>query len=248
MFSKMTRSQPGQDAPPKQIADDDPPLPDAPAAHEPDLPDRECGRWLFAQTCGFVAGVRSMAQLPEFTLPEVAFAGRSNVGKSSLVNALTGQTTLARTSNTPGRTRQLNFFDLGARLLLVDLPGYGYAKAPKGEIKRWTELTRDYLRGRPTLRRVCLLIDARRGVRDTDREVMRALDTAAVSYQLVLTKADKVKQPELARVIDATQSLRPKHVALHPQIVTTSAQKGSGIAELRAELAALAGAPAYQEG
>jgi GTP-binding protein len=246
----MTRSHPGEGAPPKdapQDADaDDLPLPQAPAESEPELPDRERGRWLFAQACGFVAGVQSMAQLPEFALPEIAFAGRSNVGKSSLVNALTGQNTLARTSNTPGRTRQLNFFDLGSRLLLVDLPGYGYAKAPKSEIKRWTELTQDYLRGRPTLRRVCLLIDARRGVRDTDREVMTALDTAAVSYQLVLTKADKVKQPELARVIDATQQLRPKHVALHPRIATTSAQKDTGIAELRAELAALASETPYQ--
>jgi GTP-binding protein len=239
----MTRSHPAEDAP-----EDDVPLTHAPAEGEPELPDREQGRWLFAQQCGFVAGVQSMAQLPEFALPEVAFAGRSNVGKSSLVNALTAQNTLARTSNTPGRTRQLNFFDLGSRLLLVDLPGYGYAKAPKTEIKRWTELTRDYLRGRPTLRRVCLLIDARRGVRDTDREVMRALDTAAVSYQLVLTKADKVKQPELAQVIDATQDLRPKHVALHPRIAATSAQKDTGIAELRAELAALASETPYQEG
>ena len=236
----MTRSHPAEDAP-----EDDLPLPEAPAEGEPELPDREQGRWLFAQQCGFVAGVQSMAQLPEFTLPEVAFAGRSNVGKSSLVNALTGQNTLARTSNTPGRTRQLNFFDLGSRLLLVDLPGYGYAKAPKSEIKRWTELTQDYLRGRPTLRRVCLLIDARRGVRDTDREVMSALDTAAVSYQMVLTKADKVGQRELADVLASTQDLRRKHVALHPQIATTSAQKSTGIAELRAELATLASATRY---
>jgi GTP-binding protein len=230
----MSRAHPGEDRP------DDLPLPEAPAESEPDLPDREFGRWLFAQACQFVAGVATMDQLPEFTLPEVAFAGRSNVGKSSLVNALTGQTTLARTSHTPGRTRQLNVFDLGGRMLLVDLPGYGYAKAPKHEIKRWTTLTRDYLRGRPTLRRVCLLIDARRGVRDTDREVMRALDTAAVSYQLVLTKADKVKRPDLARVLDASQALQGEHVALHPRIVTTSAQKDTGIAELRAEIAALA--------
>ncbi|MBK1696723.1 ribosome biogenesis GTP-binding protein YihA/YsxC [Rhodovibrio salinarum] len=238
----MTRSHPAEDAP------DAPLLPEAPAEGEPDLPDREFGRWLFAQQCGFVAGVQTMAQLPEFALPEVAFAGRSNVGKSSLVNALTGQNTLARTSNTPGRTRQLNFFDLGSRLLLVDLPGYGYAKAPKTEIKRWTELTQDYLRGRPTLRRVCLLVDARRGVRDTDREVMTALDTAAVSYQLVLTKADKVKQPELAQVLETMQKLHPKHVALHPRIATTSAQKDTGIAELRAELAALASDRPYEEG
>jgi len=217
---------------------DDTPLPgDLP---DPDAPDPEFGRWLFAQQCGFLAGVATMDQLPEFALPEVAFAGRSNVGKSSLMNALTGQNALARVSHTPGRTRQLNFFDLGGRLILVDLPGYGYAKASKAEIKRWTRVTGDYLRGRPTLRRVCLLIDARHGPKDTDLGVMGDLDRAAVNYQLVLTKADKVKPPELAKVMADVQALRSKHVALHPHLMTTSAHKGRGIAELRAEIAALA--------
>jgi len=205
-----------------------------------DRPDPDFGRWLFAQECRFLAGVAEMAQLPEFALPEVAFAGRSNVGKSSLVNALTGRKTLARTSNTPGRTRQLNFFDLGGRLTLVDLPGYGYAKASKTDIKRWTALTRDYLRGRPTLRRVCLLIDARRGVGEKDEAVMADLDAAAVSYQVVLTKADKAKAAELEAALAGVEGLRRKHVALHPEVHATSAHKDLGLAELRAEIAALA--------
>jgi GTP-binding protein len=210
------------------------------AAEANDTPDREHGRWLFAQECRFIAGVATMPQLPEFALPEVAFAGRSNVGKSSLINALTGRKTLARTSNTPGRTRQLNFFDLAQRLLLVDLPGYGYAKASKTEIKRWTELTNDYLRGRPTLRRVCLLVDARRGVQEADRAVMRDLDRAAVSYQLVLTKTDKVSAGDLSALERAVGDLRPKHVALHPTIRRTSSYKGLGVEDLRAEIAELA--------
>ena len=211
-----------------------------PEPADPEAPDREFGRWLFAQQCDFLAGVATMDQLPAFALPEVAFAGRSNVGKSSLLNALTGRNTLARVSHTPGRTRQLNFFDLGGRLILVDLPGYGYAKASKGDIKRWTQLTGDYLRGRPTLRRVYLLIDARHGPKPMDLGVMADLDQAAVSYQLVLTKADKVKADELARVMAGVQGLRKEHVALHPRVVTTSAHKGGGIPELRAEVAALA--------
>ena len=202
--------------------------------------DREFGRWLFAQDCRFCAGVKHMGELPEFDLPEVAFAGRSNVGKSSLVNALTGQKTLARTSNTPGRTRQLNFFDLGGRLTLVDLPGYGYAKAPKTEIARWTKLTGDYLRGRPTLRRVCVLVDARRGVMDMDRGVMRDLDQAAVSYQIVLTKTDKVGASDRAKVESAIADLCPKHVALHPIVRATSVWKEIGLGDLRAELATFA--------
>lgn len=205
--------------------------------------DLAFGRWLFCQECRFMAGVAAMPQLPAFTLPEIAFAGRSNVGKSSLINALTGRKTLARTSNTPGRTRQLNFFDLGQRLMLVDLPGYGYAKAPKTEIKRWTALTGDYLRGRPTLRRVCLLIDARRGVQDMDRSIMRNLDAAAVSYQIVLTKLDKVSASEETAVTAAIGGLQPKHVALHPTVRATSAEKDQGLAELRAEIAAFAQSP-----
>lgn len=203
-------------------------------------PDPEAGRRLFAQACRFVAGAAEMHQLPPFALPEVAFAGRSNVGKSALLNALTGRRSLARTSNTPGRTRQLNFFELGGRLMLVDLPGYGYAKAPKTEIRRWTRLTRDYLRGRPSLRRVCLLIDARRGVGEGDLEVMRELDAAAVSYQIVLTKADKADAEALAARESEVVAMHGRHVALHPSVLATSAHKDRGLAELRAELAALA--------
>jgi GTP-binding protein len=200
----------------------------------------ERGRLLFAQECRFVTGAAHAEQLPTQTLPEVAFAGRSNVGKSSLINALTGRRTLARTSDTPGRTREINFFDLGGRLLLVDLPGYGYARAAKTEIRRWNALILDYLRGRPGLRRVCLLVDARHGLKDADRAVMRRLDDAAVGYQAVLTKADKLKAGErAARLSGLTEALR-RHPAAHPEIVLTSAATGEGIPELRASLAALA--------
>ena len=164
----------------------------------PDPAALEAGRLLFARECEFYNGSTKLETLPEAILPEVAFAGRSNVGKSSLVNVLTGRNTLARTSNTPGRTQQLNFFSLADRLTLVDMPGYGYAEAPKTEIARWTRLVDTYLRGRPSLRRVLLLIDARHGVKKTDEPVMKMLDEAAVSYQLVLTKADKLKPAELA--------------------------------------------------
>lgn len=203
----------------------------------------EAGRLLFAKECRFVIGVAGIGDLPADTLPEVAFAGRSNVGKSSLINALTGRKTLARTSNTPGRTQQLNFFDLGGRLMLVDLPGYGYAKAPKGEVDRWNRLIRLYLKGRVGLRRLCLLIDSRHGVKAGDRQVMDLLDEAAVAYQLVLTKTDKIKRGELeTRIRDAAEAIR-KRAAASPQILATSAQDGTGIAELRAALAMLA-APA----
>ena len=194
---------------------------------------------MFAQSCAFVLGVAGADQLPDASLPEVAFAGRSNVGKSSLVNALTGRKTLARVSNAPGRTRQLNFFTLGERLMLVDLPGYGYAKAPRSEAKRWTDLTEAYLRGRPNLRRVCLLIDARRGVVDSDRELMAMLDAAAVPYQAVLTKCDKLSQPELARITGALEGELARHGAAAPRTIATSARAPSGIAELRADLAAI---------
>lgn len=207
----------------------------------------EAGRRLFAQECRFVMGGAALATLPVADLPEIAFAGRSNVGKSSLVNALTGRSTLARTSNTPGRTQQLNFFDLGGRLMLVDLPGYGFAKAPKDQVRRWETLVRGYLRGRPILRRACLLVDARHGLKDSDREMMAMLDAAAVSYQVVFTKADKVKPDAVAQLAAATAAELARHTAAHPEIVVTSAQEGSGVAELRAALAALARPAASQE-
>ena len=200
---------------------------------------REAAR-LFAGPCDFERGVVSMEGLPEPDLPEIAFAGRSNVGKSSLVNALTGRTTLARVSHTPGRTQQLNFFDLGGRLVLVDMPGFGFARAAKRKIKDWSGLIERYLRGRPTLRRVCLLIDARHGTMAVDRGFMGRLDAAAVSYQVVLTKSDKVKPAELQERIAALAAELAQHVAAHPDIIVTSAHAGAGIPELRAALAALA--------
>lgn len=200
----------------------------------------EFGRWLFAQECTFFNGSTRLDTIPEAGLPEIAFAGRSNVGKSSLVNALTGRTTLARISNTPGRTQQLNFFNLGARLALVDMPGYGYAKAPKTEIERWTRLVQKYLKGRTTLRRVLLLIDGRHGVKTTDQPVLKMLDEAAVSYQLVLTKVDKLGPVALSARIAETEAVIARHVAAYPVLHATSAEDGTGIAGLRAAVAALA--------
>ena len=202
--------------------------------------DLDRGRRLFAQTCTFLLGAASRHQIPESDLPEVAFAGRSNVGKSSLVNALTGRKTLAKTSNTPGRTQQLNFFDLGGRLMLADLPGYGFAQAPKDQVERWTRLVDAYLRGRPSLRRALLLVDARHGLKDVDRRVMTMLDKAAVSYQVVLTKGDKVSPNALAVVEAATIAELPAHTAAHPELATTSATTGAGISGLRTALARLA--------
>ena len=200
----------------------------------------EQGRWLFAQECRFLISAVRVEQIPAFELPEIAFAGRSNVGKSSLVNALTGRKTLARTSNTPGRTQQLNFFDLGGRLILVDLPGYGYARVSKSQVRAWTGFTRSYLKGRASLRRVCLLIDARHGLKPADRDIMAELDETAVSYQLVLTKADKVKPEALQSVIEQVSAEAAGHPAAHPDCPATSAVTGLGIAELRASLAAFA--------
>ena len=206
----------------------------------PTAEEIEAGRALFAQSCSFVTAAANAEDLPPTTLSEVAFAGRSNVGKSSLLNALTARKTLARTSHTPGRTRQVNFFDMAGRLLLVDLPGYGYARASKTEVQRWTALIDSYLKGRPQLRRVLLLIDSRHGLKDIDLRVMAQLDEAAVSYQIVLTKADKPKPGELATMTAKILAAIAKRPAAHPQIAVTSANAGTGIAELRAAIAALA--------
>jgi len=200
----------------------------------------ERGRLLFAGPIAFELGVVDMARLPNADVPEVAFAGRSNVGKSSLINAVTGRNKLARASTEPGRTRELNYFRVGDTLRLVDMPGYGYAKAGKADIKRWTTLVRDYLRGRAPLKRVLLLIDGRHGLKPHDKEVMDALDEAAVTYQIVLTKADKVKPSELADIETATRAAIARRPAAHPEIIATSAETGAGIEQLRAEIAALA--------
>ena len=216
------------------------PDPVYPAAAAPDAEAEETGRLLFAAPCDFVAGAATEDAIPPDALPEIAFAGRSNVGKSSLINALTGQSALARVSRSPGRTRQINFFDLGGRLMLVDLPGYGFAEAPKSEIKRWTGLIERYLKGRASLRRVLLLLDARFGIKETDKPVLKQLDAAAVSYQAVLTKADLLKPAALAALLPRLAETLGKHPAAHPVIHITSAQAGSGIAALRAEIASLA--------
>ncbi|MEK9672276.1 MAG: ribosome biogenesis GTP-binding protein YihA/YsxC [Rhodospirillaceae bacterium] len=200
----------------------------------------EAGRLLFAADATFLLGAAGLGQIPESALPEIAFAGRSNVGKSSLINALTGRKDLARTSNTPGRTQQINFFDLGSRLMIADLPGYGYAKAPKGQVKAWTRMANDYLRGRQELRRTLVLVDARHGIKDVDREIIKMLDQAAQPYQVVLTKCDKVKGAALDRLLTGTAEELAKHTAAHPVIMPTSSAEGEGIAELRGELAALA--------
>lgn len=185
-------------------------------------------------------GVVSLDTLPPPDLPEIAFAGRSNVGKSSLINALTGRKALARASNEPGRTRELNFFDLGGRLRIVDLPGYGFAKAPKPVVDRWTRLTQDYLRGRVNLKRVLLLIDARHGLKAVDEGVMKALDEAAVSYQIVLTKADKLKPGAAAARAQATSEAIKRRPAAFPVVALTSSAKGDGIPELRAAITQMA--------
>jgi GTP-binding protein len=206
---------------------------------EPPL-DLEAGRLLFAGPITFERGGTSLDNLPPADRAEIAFAGRSNVGKSSLINALSNRKNLARASSAPGRTRELNFFLLGDKMRMVDLPGYGYAAAPKGEIKRWTDLMRDYLRGRPGLKRVFLLVDSRHGVKAIDGEIMDALDAAAAAYQVVLTKTDKLSTSELVKVEAASAAAIVKRPAAHPVIIAVSALKNSGLEALRGEIAALA--------
>jgi GTP-binding protein len=195
----------------------------------------ERARKLFAGPIEFLKSAPELKFLPDPQVPEIAFAGRSNVGKSSLLNALTNRKGLARTSNTPGRTQELNFFDVGspAQLRLVDMPGYGFAEAPKDLVKRWRFLVNDYLRGRAVLKRALVLVDSRHGLKEVDREMMRMLDDAAVSYHLVLTKGDKVKASALGPLYETTAVEAAKHPAAHPAIFTTSSETGSGIAELR---------------
>lgn len=196
----------------------------------------EAARKIFAGPVAFLKSAPTLEFLPDADVSEVAFAGRSNVGKSSLLNALAGRNALARTSNTPGRTQELNFFDIGDPLSfrLVDMPGYGFAKAPKDVVKKWRFLVNDYLRGRQALKRALVLIDSRHGIKEVDREILDMLDKAAVSYRIVLTKADKIKASELAAVTQATAEEARKRPAAHPDILQTSSEKGMGIAELRA--------------
>lgn len=198
----------------------------------------EAARILFAHEVKFMMGAVEIAGLPPADLPEVAFAGRSNVGKSTLINAVTGRLHLARASNSPGRTREVNFFVADEKLRLVDLPGYGFARASRGDVKKFQNLGRDYLRGRPNLKRAYLLIDARHGLKDVDTEALDAFDVAAVSYQIVLTKADKLKASEVEAVVERTQKAIAKRPAAFPRVLATSAEKGTGIPELRAEIVA----------
>ena len=199
----------------------------------------DAGRRLFGGPSRFLKGVAKLEQLPPEKGVEIAFAGRSNVGKSSLINALTGVNGLARASNTPGRTRELNFFDVNEALTLVDMPGYGYAKAPKHEVKQWQAVLRGYLRGRPGLTRAFVLIDSRHGILKADEEMFDLLDEAAVTYQVVLTKTDKIKPAELEKVREQVAAAVKKHPAAFPEIHATSSEKGLGIPELRAEIAGL---------
>lgn len=210
-----------------------------PEAEPPDPAVAERGRKLFAGPSEFVKGVVAMSGLPPADRLEVCFAGRSNVGKSSLINALTGTKGLARASNTPGRTQEINFFSQGPDLYLVDLPGYGYANAPLPKVDKWQRLLKQYLSGRQTLRRAFVLIDMRHGIKPVDEEILTLLDTSAVTFQCVLTKADKVKDKDREKTLAQVRAALAKHPAAYPEIVLTSSQKGNGIETLRAIIATL---------
>ncbi len=210
-----------------------------PVADEPDGPTTEKGRKLFAGQTDFLKGVVAMSGLPPADRTEVCFAGRSNVGKSTLINALTGRKGLARASNTPGRTQEINYFTLSDSHYLVDLPGYGYANAPLPIVEKWQKLLKSYLAGRQTLRRAFVLVDARHGIKPVDDEIMTLLDSAAVTFQCVLTKIDKVKSTQLDNVLDQVRSKLSPHPAAFPELILTSSEKGDGIATLRATIATL---------
>ena len=201
----------------------------------------EAGRRLFSRTAEFVTGAAALEGLPPADRTEVCFAGRSNVGKSSLINALTGQRSLARTSNTPGRTQQINFFDLSGRVRLVDLPGYGFARAPLRTVSQWQQLVRDFLAGRPSLRRAFVLLDARHGVKKPDEEIMLLLDRSAVTFQAVLTKTDKVRPDALEKILNEVRADLARHPASFPGIALTSSESGNGIETLRAVVADIDG-------
>ena len=208
-------------------------------APDPENDAREAGRLLFAGPVDFVKGVVAMAGLPPADRLEVCFAGRSNVGKSSLINALTGRKSLARASNTPGRTQEINYFALGDARYLVDLPGYGYAEAPVAVVAKWQALLKSYLAGRQTLRRAFVLVDARHGIKAVDEEIMVQLDRSALTFQTVLTKVDKILLPERQAVIEQVKAALAKHAAAYPEIVVTSSEKGEGIETLRAIIATM---------
>lgn len=210
-----------------------------PLAASPTSEEIEQGRKLFAGEVTFVKGVVAMDGLPEADRPEVCFAGRSNVGKSTLINALTGRKALARASNTPGRTQEINYFALGKHCYLVDLPGYGYANAPLPKVEQWQKLLKRYLSGRATLRRAFVLIDSRHGIKAVDEEIMSLLDSAAVTFQCVLTKADKIKPGDQAPMLEQVRSKLATHPAAFPEIILTSAEKGDGLPTLRATIAML---------
>lgn len=208
-------------------------------APEPEDEAREIGRLLFAGPVDFVKGVTAMAGLPPADRVEVCFAGRSNVGKSSLINALTGRKTLARASNTPGRTQEINYFALGEARYLVDLPGYGYAEAPVAVVAKWQALLKQYLAGRQTLRRAFVLVDSRHGIKAVDEEILKLLDRSAVTFQAVLTKVDKINRTDREAVIEQVKGALAKHPAAYPEIVVTSSEKGEGIETLRSIIATL---------